>query len=135
MDALTAQNSRNMSLLIKGEIRKVKRLKHATTVTIGTAANDAETIETLGRLEGKLVSAYLSTDEITEAEQEAVDNEPVSQWDASRPASPGQRLRAVLFRVWESQGGYGMTSEAYYQQEMSKITGHYLQFLPEHQKQ
>ena len=124
-----------MPLLIKGEIRKVKHLKHATTVTIGTAANDAETVEGLGKLEGCLVRAYLSTDEITEAEQEVVENERVSRWDASNPASSSQKLRATLFRVWESRGGFGMTSEEYYTAEMSKITGHYLQFLPEHQKQ
>lgn len=43
--------------------------------------------------------------------------------------SPSQRLRAVLYRVWESKGKLG-DSEIFYRQEMEKMIEHYKSKLP-----
>jgi len=42
---------------------------------------------------------------------------------------PSQRLRAVLYRVWESKGKPG-DSEVFYRQEMERVIEHYKSKLP-----
>lgn len=49
--------------------------------------------------------------------------EDIPDEDVEESKKPSQRLRAVLYRVWEQNGKIG-TSEAHYREQMEKIISH-----------
>src|ERR1700749_1397853 len=52
-----------------------------------------------------------------------VQEEEIPDEEAEESKKPSQRLRAVLYRLWEQNGKVG-TSENYYREQMEKIISH-----------
>lgn len=67
-------------------------------------------------------------DEFLKSEIEAIENTKIEFEDSGK--SPSQRLKSVLFRLWESDHKGFETSEDHYRSMMEKIINHYKNLLP-----
>lgn len=109
-------------ILIAAQIEGIRSRKDKTiSLTLGTQELSPEKAGELFSINGRLVTIYLSVKDISTDEQELIDSiEP------DMPGkSPSQRLRAVLFRMWE-QNNEGYTDKnMHYQHHMEKILEHY----------
>lgn len=72
-------------------------------------------------LRGKLCFAYFSERQIEDNEKKIVD----SLDPELKGKTPGQRLRAVLFRLWEQENEGYKDSESFYKYKMEQIINTY----------
>lgn len=88
-------------ILFSGIVESLRSRKDRTVaIVLGTQELSPEKAGELFNTNGKIVVAYLSIKgDITQDEQEIIDSiEPEQQGK-----SPSQRMRAVLYRMWEQK--------------------------------
>ena len=99
------------------------RVDNTISIKIGTQELESSACVQLFQMRNKLVKVLLSDSNISKIEEELIDGEAIAQVKKNKTAS--QRLRAVLFRVNEMNGGNEETFEAFYKSEMERIIDHY----------
>lgn len=92
-------------------------------LTISTQEIDSSKAGELFQLRGKFIKCLLSDTNITKLEEELVDNTQLVSGKKNKSAS--QRLRAVLFRLNEVNGGNEENFETFYKGELERIIEHY----------
>jgi hypothetical protein len=113
-----------MNIIIAGEIAKVStRADQTLSVHFSTQELNAEESARLFGLKGKFLKAFL-TDEniISDAVIEAVTDAEIH--DIRKTKTPSQKLRAILFRLWEQEGKPG-SSDDYYKAKMQELIDHF----------
>lgn len=113
-----------MKIILESTVESIaSRVDGTITIKIGTQELDPSKAGELFQLRGKLCKILLSDSNITKLEEELVDNTNIVSGKKKKSAS--QRLRAVLFRINESNGGNEENFEAFYNSEMERIIEHY----------
>lgn len=105
-------------ILIPGYVEAIRTRKDKTVaLTIGTQELTPEKAGELFGINGKLVTCYLSAKGITQDEEEIIDSiEP------NLPGkTPSQRLRNVLYRMWEANSEGYSDKNLHYIHWMEKI--------------
>lgn len=98
-------------LSVPGEIKKVETLvDKSLKLVLYTQELDPEDISTLFRLKGKLGWFLFKESNIVESDIASIPEE-VKEFKTDR--TPSQRLRAVIYRVWEQSGGKETFMEFY----------------------
>lgn len=95
----------------------------SVSIKLGTQELDPSKAGELFSMRGKFTKVLLSDSNISKLEEELVDN--TSLVSGKKNKSQAQRLRAVLYRVNEQQGGDEVSFEAFYKSETDKIIDHY----------
>lgn len=91
-------------------------------VTLGTQELDPQSeVELMQLRKSGLVKVLISSDEITEQQKEAVSS---VELEAPKGKSPSQRLRAVIYRVWEQRQIRDPFNE-YYADKMEAMIIHF----------
>ena len=112
-----------MKIIIDGIIESLKtRMDNSIVVTFSTNEMDSSNAASLFQLRGKYCKALFSDTNITPLENELIDNTKIVAIQKNK--TPSQRLRAVLWRIYE-QSGLQIKFEDYYNTEMEKIITHY----------
>lgn len=113
-----------MKIILESTVESIaSRVDGTITIKIGTQELDPSKAGELFQLRGKLCKILLSDSNITKLEEELVDNTNIVSGKKKKSAS--QRLRAVLFRINEANGGNEENFEAFYNSEMERIIEHY----------
>lgn len=113
-----------MKIILESTVESIaSRVDGTITIKIGTQELDPSKAGELFQLRGKLCKILLSDSNITKLEEELVDNTNIVAGKKKKSAS--QRLRAVLFRINEANGGNEENFEAFYNSEMERIIEHY----------
>lgn len=113
-----------MSIVIQSTIESVQTRKDKTLkITIGSQELNAEQMAELMSFNQSLAYTYISPKSITEAEKEAIDAVEVETPKQSK--SQSQRLRSVLFKIWETTRTGIDDKNKHYEQEMERIIEHY----------
>lgn len=99
------------------------RVDGTLKLTISTQEIDSSKAGELFQMRGKYIKCLLSDTNITKLEEELVDNTQLVSGKKNKSAS--QRLRAVLFRLNEANGGNEETFENFYKSELERIIEHY----------
>lgn len=94
--------------------------------TCGTQEIEPHEAGNLLQLRGKFIKVLLSDTNISPLEEKLVDEENIT--GGKKPKSPGQRLRAVMFRVHEDQG-LSIDFETWYKAEMEILISKYKEIL------
>lgn len=118
-----------MNSVFSAQVEKLEtRADQTLKVSLGTQELDAESEQALFKLRKTgLVKVLISSTNISEAKSLEVDS---VQLEAPKGKSPSKRLRAVLYRVWESNAG-SMMFDDWYDYEMERIIEHYKTKLDE----
>ena len=99
------------------------RADRTVKIVIGTQENVKAA--DLFALQGQLITLGISTNELTPDEIELLKNATFEIDDIPDSKSPSQRLRNVLYRLWEqADGGYN-DFNLYYLNKMETIINHY----------
>jgi hypothetical protein len=86
-------------------------------IVIGTQEIDKSQVSDLFEMRNKFCKVLFSSSNITDLEAVTVDSESLV---GTKKKSPSQRLRAVLYRLWEASG-YQVDFDGFYQAEMERI--------------
>ena len=113
-----------MKLVLESTIESISsRADGTVAVKIGTQELDSTAAGNLFQLRGKYVKILISDSNITKLEAESVDS--VQLVDQNKKKTPSQRMRDVLYRIYEQSGGEKDKFEAFYNSEMERIIEHY----------
>lgn len=113
-----------MKIILEATIEGIStRVDNTISIKIGTQELEPSSCVQLFQMRNKLVKILLSDSNISKVEEELIDSEVIAQVKKNKTSS--QRLRAVLFRVNERNGGNEETFEAFYKGEMEKLIEHY----------
>ena len=108
-----------MKLVIAGTLENIStRVDGTVKITFGSQEIDNDSAGKLFSLRGKYCKFLLSDSEITEAEENLIDSEKIDA--SSNKKSPSQRLRSVLFLLWE-QSGRTIEFKDYYKAEIERM--------------
>jgi hypothetical protein len=99
------------------------RADRTVKIVIGTQEN-VKAAE-LFALQGQLVSIGISTNELKPEEIELLKDSKFEIDDIPDSKSPSQRLRNVLYRLWEQADGGYSDFNLYYLNKMETIINHY----------
>lgn len=92
------------SVIIEAGIEGVStRVDNTIKITIGTQELGSDTLARIFRLRGKAGLVLISTGEISQEQIDLVEKSSIDFELGNKTKS--QRLRGVLYRVWESRGG------------------------------
>lgn len=109
----------------KGVIATGTLSKYSTladkTVRIQIDLQEGANIGVIHTFLQRFVKVYLTAENITEDITSLLDDEPIESGEKSM----SQRLRAVLYRLWEQDKGDYTSSVLHYQSEMERIISHY----------
>ena len=112
------------NVVFEGGVNKVSTLADGSlSINIHTQELNDETMTRIFNLRKTPGMVLISPDNITKAEIEAV-NEYTSTYEVSNNKTPSQRLRAVLYRVWE-QGNQDFDFPIWYESQMERIINKY----------
>ncbi len=108
--------------------RMATRADFTIKMTIGLQELSDEREAAVMALRKVPVNILISPQEITQEDLESVDiiSEEDKEHFGRKAKTKSQRLRDILYRVWESEGSKG-TSKEYYANEMDKISDHYIE--------
>lgn len=114
-------------ILVGAYVESIRTRKDKTVaLTIGTQELTPEKAGELFAINGQLIMAYISIKGISEKEQKVIDSvEPETVGK-----SPSQRLRNVLYRMWEANNEGYTDKNLHYMHHMEKIIDHYKSKLP-----
>jgi hypothetical protein len=113
-----------MKALLEATIEAIStRVDNTISIKIGTQELAPEMCVQLFQMRNKLVKILISDTNITKLEEELIDYESLVQVKKGKTSS--QRLRGVLFRINEHNGGNEENFEAFYKSEMERIIEHY----------
>lgn len=109
-------------LLFAAYVEGIRSRKDKTiALTIGTQEMSPDKAGELFGMNGKLVTAYLSNQEVTKTDQEVIDS-----IELDLPGkSPSQRLRSVLYLMWKDTPEGFKDQNLHYIHHMEKIIEHY----------
>ena len=108
-------------LLIAAYVEGIRSRKDKTiALTLGTQELSPEKAGELFSINGQLITAYLSVKGISQDDQEIIDTiEP-----DSTGKTPSQRLRNVLYILWEQDNEGFKDKNLHYIHHMEKILSH-----------
>ncbi len=113
-----------MKIILESIIESLStRNDNTIVVRISTQELEAQKAGELLSLRGKYCKVLISDSNITTLEAEAVDSTKLVSGKKSKTES--QRLRAVLYRINEQNGGDIENFETFYKSEMERIIEHY----------
>lgn len=98
------------------------RMDKTIKVTIGTQEMNSEQAAKLFGLRGNFCKVLISDSSIEQKEVEQVDTLPIK--DESNGKSNSQRLRSILFILWQ-QSGSKATFDVFYNSKMNEIIEHF----------
>lgn len=109
-------------ILLAATVEGIRTRKDRTVaLTLGTQELSPEKAGELFGINNHLITAYLSVKGVTKDEEEIIDSiEP----DVPGK-SPSQRLRNILFRLWEQQPEGYTDKNLHYIHHLEKICEHY----------
>lgn len=108
-----------MKVIMDGIIEGLRtRSDGSVSISFATQELDSSKAGELFQLRGKYCKALYSDSNITKLEEEVVDSTPVV--GAGKKKSPSQRLRAVLFILYQ-QSGLQIEFDDYYRTKMEEI--------------
>jgi len=113
-----------MNIIITGEIAKVStRADFSLSIHFSTQEMDAVEKGRLLSLQGRFLKAFLTDENIISDEIiKSVNEAEIS--DDRKKKTPSQRLRAVLFRIWEKDKGETDFND-FYKEKMEEMIAHY----------
>lgn len=91
-------------------------------ITVGSQEMDATDAGNLFVLRNKFLKILLSDNNISPMEETLIDEQKLK--DGKKVKTKSQRLRAVLFRVWEHADS-NLDFDTWYDEEMEKIISHF----------
>lgn len=114
-------------ILVPAYVEGIRTRKDKTVaLTLGTQELSPEKAGELFSINGQLITAYISIKGISQEEQEVVDSiEPQLPGK-----TPSQRLRNVLYRMWEANPEGYTDKNLHYIHHMEKIIDHLKTKLP-----
>lgn len=115
-----------MKQVLEGIIETISsRADGSLKLSIGTQEISSEDAGKLFGFRGKFVKVLISDTNITELEVGLID---AHQTSGTKKKSKSQRLRAILYRVWEQQGT-AMEFDQFYDTEMENLILKYKEVL------
>tara|TARA_R110001599_G_scaffold225196_1_gene424351 strand:+ start:1323 stop:1685 length:363 start_codon:yes stop_codon:yes gene_type:complete len=112
------------SVVFEGGVNKVSTLADGSmSINIHTQELNDETMTRIFALRKTPGMVLISSDDITQAEVEVVENY-TSDYEVGKTKTSSQRLRAVLYRVWE-QGEQKYDFPIWYESQMERIINKY----------
>lgn len=112
-----------MKIVVAGTIEKIStRQDNSIVLTFSTQEMDADDAGKVFNFRNKYCKILLTDDNINPLQEEAVIGTAIAE--TGKKKTPSQRLRAVLWRVWEQQNSQ-IEFEQYYATEMERIIEHY----------
>lgn len=119
------------NVIFEGGVNKVSTLADGSlSINIHTQELDTDTMTRIFNLRKSPGMVLISSDDISKAEVDAV-SEFTTNFEVGKTKSPSQRLRAVLYRVWEQEGeprGY-KDFAVFYSSYMERIINEYKSYL------
>ncbi len=113
-----------MKIILESTVESIaSRVDGTVTIKISTQELDSSKAGELFQLRGKFCKILLSDNNITKIEEELVDSTQLTTGKKNK--TPSQRLRGVLYRINEQNGGDEKTFETFYNSEVNKIIDHY----------
>lgn len=112
-----------MNALFDGQIEGIATRKDRTMVIrIGSQELPTAVKSNILDLDQRHIKVYMSDENILPSIMEEISKVEIREEDNGK--SPSQRLRAVLYRIWEMKGEPG-TSENHYRDQMEVIINHF----------
>lgn len=112
-----------MKIVLAGTIEGINTRQDGTIkLTFGTQELSSETVGNVFQLRSKYVKCLLSNDNITDTDTSLLIE--TSLKNDTKVKKPSQRLRAVLYRVWE-QGKSELDFEQFYNNKLEEIINHF----------
>lgn len=109
-------------ILIPAQIGGIRSLKDGSlSVTLETPEINPAKAGELFQLRNKIAYVYISERQIEDNEKKVID----SLDPELKGKTPGQRLRAVLFRLWQQESEGYPDSESHYRAKMEQIINTY----------
>ena len=119
------------TVIFEGGVNKVSTLADGTlSINIHTQELPEETMMRVFSLRKSPGMVLISSDDISKAEQEEVEKF-TTDFEVGKTKTASQRLRAVLYRVWEQEGeprGY-KDFAVFYSSYMERIINEYKSLL------
>lgn len=117
-----------MKILLDGVVEGFRTRQDGSVVlALASQEIDSTMAGNLMMFRNKYVKCLLSDTNVSALEEKLVDEEKMT--GGKKPKSPGQRLRAVMYRVWEQEHGGQGDFETYYKGQMETIIGQYKEVL------
>jgi uncharacterized NAD-dependent epimerase/dehydratase family protein len=115
------------TVIFEGGVNKVSTLADGTlSINIHTQELPEETMMRVFSLRKSPGMVLISSDDISKAEQQEVEKF-TTDFEVGKTKTSSQRLRAVLYRVWEQEGqprGY-TDFPVFYESQMERIINKY----------
>ena len=115
------------TVIFEGGVNKVSTLADGTlSINIHTQELPDDTMMRIFNLRKSPGMVLISSDDISKAEQEEVEKF-TTDFEVGKNKTASQRLRAVLYRVWEQEGeprGY-TDFPVFYESQMERIINKY----------
>jgi hypothetical protein len=112
-----------MKIILESIVEGLSTRQDGTiTIKLSTQELDSTNAANLFQLRGKFCKVFLSDNNISSLEEELVDKQVLAATKKNKTAS--QRLRAVLYRLFEQQG-YSIEFEDFYKAEIEKLIESY----------
>lgn len=113
-----------MKILLDGVVEGFRtRADGSVVLSLASQEIDSTVAGNLMMFRNKYVKCLLSDSNISALEEKLVDEEKMS--GGKKAKSPGQRLRAVIYRYWEQEHGSQGDFEVFYKGQMETIIGNY----------
>lgn len=114
-----------MKIILEAQIENISsKVDKSVSIRIGTQELDPSKAGELFSMRGQLVKVLLSDSNITTLEAELVDSTGLVH-EGKKNKTPSQRLRAVLYRINEANGGDEESFKTFYEAEMNRVIEHY----------
>lgn len=109
-------------LILAAYVEGIRSRKDKTiALTLGTQEMSPDKAGELFSINGQLITAYLSVKGISKEDQEIVDTIDIEK----SGKTPSQRLRNVLYLLWEQDNEGFKDKNLHYIHHMEKILDHY----------
>ncbi len=116
-----------MNALFEAQIEGISTRKDRTVVIrIGSQELPTAVKSNIFDLEQRHLKVYLSDENILPSILSEIDKTEIREEDGGK--SPSQRLRGVMYRLWQMKGEPG-TAENHYRDQMEIIINHYKEKL------
>ena len=111
-------------IILDAQVEAIATRKDKTVkITLGT--QEMRDVGELFQLQNQLVSVGIATNELTDDQIEVLRNSKFDLEIIPTGKSPSQRLRGVLFRIWENDNGGFEQFENFYINKLETIISHF----------
>ena len=111
-------------IILDAQVEAIATRKDKTVkITLGT--QEMRDVGELFQLQNQLVSVGIATNELTDDQIEVLRNSKFDLEIIPTGKSPSQRLRGVLFRIWENDNGGFEQFENFYTNKLETIISHF----------